>query len=123
MIVSGDRSDILEFLDPSNKGNIVLSPSIVKGYDFKGDMSRFQIVAKCPFPFLGDALVALNAKDRPDWYARKTILALVQSCGRSIRGIDDWANTYIVDTNFLRLLRDNHDIFPEWFVESIEIVQ
>jgi len=123
MIVSGDRSDILEFLDPSNKGNIVLSPSIVKGYDFKGDMSRFQIIAKCPFPFLGDALVALNAKERPDWYARKAILSLVQSCGRSIRGVDDWANTYIIDTNFLRLIRDNHDIFPDWFVESLEIVQ
>lgn len=122
MLVSGDRSEILDFMSKKD-GRILLSPSIVKGYDFKGDLSRFQILAKCPFPFLGDPLIALNSKERPDWYARKTILSLVQSCGRSVRGVDDYAATYIVDSNFMRLLRDNVEIFPEWFLDSLKIVE
>lgn len=121
MLVSGKRDEILEWLAVPNSGRIVLSPSLVKGYDLRGDISRFQILVKCPFLFLGDPLISLNAKERPEWYARKTILALVQSCGRSVRGPDDWAKTYIIDTNFLRLLRDHEEIFPEWFVESLEI--
>lgn len=123
MLVSGDRNDILEFLGQTNRGHVVLSPSIVKGYDFSGDLSRFQILVKVPYLYLGDSLVALNAKERPDWYQRKAILALVQSCGRSVRGVNDWANTYILDSNFLRLIRDSHDIFPDWFTESLEIVE
>lgn len=121
ILVSGKRDEILEWLSVPNAGRIVLSPSLVKGYDLRDDISRFQILVKCPFLFLGDPLIALNAKERPDWYARKTILALVQSCGRSVRGPNDWAKTYIIDTNFLRLLRDHEEIFPEWFVESLEI--
>ncbi|HET8688956.1 MAG TPA: helicase C-terminal domain-containing protein [Methanosarcina sp.] len=121
MLVSGDRNDIVEFLNTPN-GNIVLSPSMVKGYDFKGDTSRFQILAKVPYLWLGDPLVSLNAKERPEWYARKAILSAVQSCGRSVRGVDDWAQTYIIDSNFLRLLQDNHEIFPEWFLDSIDII-
>lgn len=121
MLVSGDRKEILDFLSYGD-GRIVLSPSIEKGYDFRGDLSRFQIIAKVPYLFLGDPLIALNSRCRGDWYARKTILRLVQACGRSVRGVDDWASTYIIDSNFLRLLTDNYEIFPEWFVESIDIV-
>ena len=123
MLVSGDRADILEHLSSRKDGNIVMSPSIEKGYDFRGDLSRFQILAKCGFPFLGDPLVSLNSKIREGWYARKTILRVVQACGRSVRGKDDWAKTYVIDSNFLRLLRDHIEIFPDWFIESLHIVQ
>ena len=121
MLVSGDRYDILNWVSEPN-GRIVLSPSIEKGYDFKGDLSRFQIIAKCPYDYLGSPIVALNAKIRPEWYARRCILRLTQACGRSIRGVDDWAKTYILDSNFLRLVRENHEIFPEWFLDSVDIV-
>lgn len=121
MLVSGDRRDIMEFLSKQD-GRIVLSPSIEKGYDLKGDLSRFQIIAKVPYLFLGDALIALNARARPDWYARKCVTRLCQSAGRSVRGVDDWANTYIIDSHMLRLLNDHYDLFPDWFLESIEII-
>lgn len=122
MLVSGDRNDILDHMSKSN-GNIVLSPSIEKGYDFKGDLSRWQIIAKVPYEFLGSPLIALNAKERPKWYARRAALRLTQATGRSVRGVDDWAQTYIIDSNFLRLLRDNHEMFPDWFLEAVDIIE
>jgi Rad3-related DNA helicase len=84
-------------------------------------MSRFQIIAKVPFLYLGDPLVKLNAERRPKWYARKAVLRIVQACGRSIRGVDDHAKTYILDLNFKRLLRDNMELFPEWFLASVVV--
>jgi len=118
MLISRDRKEILDFLKKPN-GNIVVSPSIEQGYDFKGDMSRFQIIPKVPFHYIGDKWVSLNMNRHPEWYARKAILRTVQAAGRSVRGVDDYASTYIIDENFTRLHQRNRDIFPKWFLESI----
>lgn len=118
MIVSNQRDQILKWVK-SPVGNVVLSPSIEVGYDFKGDMSRFQILAKVPFEYLGSKYVAENLRRSPKWYARRAILRIVQSAGRSIRGVDDWAITYILDSNFRRLYEDNPELFPEWFKEAL----
>lgn len=120
MVVSNNRDEILDLLK-NNQGKIVLSPSVEKGYDFKGDMCRFQILAKVPYLFLGDAWVKLNMDRSPKWYARKAILRLVQASGRAVRGVNDYATTYIVDSNFERLLKNNKDIFPDWYLDSLEI--
>ncbi|HEY5631200.1 MAG TPA: helicase C-terminal domain-containing protein, partial [Nitrososphaeraceae archaeon] len=119
MLVSKDREEIMNELKQVNTGRIVLSAGFVRGFDFKGDMSRYQIQLKVPFDFLGDPLVKLNAERRGDWYARSAILKLVQSCGRSIRGVDDYATTYIMDMNFKRLYSQNRDLFPSWFCDSV----
>lgn len=120
MLISNNRDEILERLEKHNSGAIIVSPSIEQGYDFKGDMSRWQIIAKIPYGYIGDAWIKLNMDRSPKWYARKAILRTVQSCGRSVRGIDDWATTYIIDENFERLLKQNQDLFPEWFIESVQ---
>lgn len=69
--------------------------------------------------FSGDPYVKLNMDRHPEWYARKAILRLVQAAGRSVRGVNDFASTYIVDSNFDMLMRRNKDLFPEWFLDSL----
>lgn len=119
MIISNNRSEILQTLNEHNSGKIIVSPSIEKGYDFKGDMSRWQVIAKIPFLSLSDQWVKLNMSRQQSWYSRKAILRLVQASGRSIRGVDDHASTYIIDSNFDNLLNRHRDIFPDWFLESL----
>lgn len=119
MLVSKERQEIISELKKVNTGRVVLSAAIEKGFDFKGDMSRFQIIAKVPYLYLGDPLVKLNAERRPGWYARKAVLRIVQACGRSIRGVNDHAKTYVMDLNFKRLFSQNRDLFPQWFVDSV----
>ncbi len=119
MLVSKDRVEILQELSAVKKGRVILSPSIETGLDFKGDMSRFQIIAKVPYLYLGDPLIALNAKRRSWFYARKAVLRMVQACGRSIRGVTDHAKTYIIDSNFARLYDQNTHLFPTWFQDSV----
>lgn len=122
MIVSNDRLEIIDFLK-ENENVVVLSPSIEKGYDFKGDMSRYQIIPKVPWGYLGDPLVKLNSEIRPSWFARRAVLRIVQACGRSIRGVDDWATTYILDSSFIGLYDRNYELFPEWYVESLKFFE
>lgn len=121
MIISNDRREILTTLKNFDSGKIILSPSITTGYDFKGGLARWQIIAKLAFPYLGDVWVKLNKDRSPRWYSRETILSLVQASGRVCRGMEDKGITYIIDTNFMFLFRGNHDLFPEWFTESIII--
>jgi Rad3-related DNA helicase len=121
VLVSSNTNDIMNHLS-SVQNAVVISPSIEKGYDFKDDLSRFQIVAKVPYGYLGDPHIKLNMERNSKWYARNTIMRLVQMCGRSVRGVNDYATTYVVDENFLKLTKSNYDLFPEWFTESIQVL-
>lgn len=120
LLISNNIEEIVEHL--KNKG-IVVSPSIEKGFDAKGDLSRFQIIPKIPFGYLGDPFIKLSSENNPNWYSRNAIIRLIQSCGRSIRGIDDYASTYILDKNVMNLLNFNKEFFPSWFLKSIRIVE
>lgn len=121
MLISNDRDEILSFL--KKKGSILLSPSVEAGYDFKGDLARWQILAKVPFEYLGSHYIKLNADRDAKWYARKAIVRLVQASGRAVRGVDDYATTYILDSNFSRLYYENPELFPEWFSEAVTIIK
>ena len=117
--IGRDRNEIVNEMNSHRTSRLCISPSIEKGYDFKGDASRYQIIAKVPYMYLGDPLIKLNSEYREGWYARKAILRIVQACGRSIRGVDDHASTYIIDSSFGRLLSQNRECFPQWFLDSL----
>jgi Rad3-related DNA helicase len=123
MIVARDRFEVNDALEKHNSGAIIISPSIEKGVDLKDDMSRWQILPKVPYGYLGDPFIALNSQRHPDWYARRAILRIVQASGRSVRGVNDYADTYILDQNFVRLYQQNKDIFPDWFLDSLRWVE
>lgn len=122
ILVSNNRREIMEYIR-SRPDAIIASPSIEKGYDFKGDLARFQIIAKIPYGFLGDPHIRLNTERSDAWYARKSILRLVQACGRAVRGVDDHAKTYIMDAQILKLLTNHDTIFPDWFLDSLVILE
>lgn len=118
MIVSNNREEILDFLDTHNNG-IVLSPSIETGYDFKDDLARWQIIAKIPFLNLGDLYVSERKKLNSAWYIRETVLRFIQSAGRVCRGVNDYGKTYVIDRNVFRLIQQNEELYPGWFLNSI----
>jgi ATP-dependent DNA helicase DinG len=118
-IVSNKRTEIMEHL--RTKGNIVISPSVAQGYDFKDDLARWQIIAKIPFGYLGDPHIKLNSKRNPKWYKRNAILKTVQSSGRVVRGVNDFGITYVLDASILRMFDSDADLFPEWFLDAVMI--
>ena len=83
-------------------------------------MARWQIIAKMPFLSLGDIYVTERKRKSNKWYVRETVLRLIQASGRIVRGISDYGNTYIIDKNFFNIVQNNVELFPDWYLESIE---
>lgn len=99
--------------------SIIVAPAMHEGLDLKGDLSRFQIIAKVPWPNMKDRIVAERMKRDGAWYAWLTALKIVQSYGRSVRSKDDFATTYILDSGFESFLMQNSRILPGWFREAL----
>lgn len=112
---SHNRDEVLEKHKRSKKPTVLLSPSMTEGVDLKGEISRFQIICKVPYPFLGDKLVRKRMNRWDWWYPLQTAKTIVQSVGRSVRSNKDHAITYILDENWSIFYRKNKDLFPEDF--------
>ena len=103
----------------SKKPTVLLSPSMTEGVDLKGDLSRFQIICKVPYPYLGDPIIRKRMAKNAKWYPMKTAMSIVQSYGRSVRTMEDSAITYILDSDWRRFYSKNRDVFPAGFGKSI----
>lgn len=99
--------------------NVLLSPSIKEGVDLKGDICRYQVLFKAPFPHIKDSRVnyLINELNDWEWYYDKTAEGIVQSYGRAIRSKDDEAKYYVLDSSFKDVIK-RADI-PEWFEEAM----
>ena len=119
LIAYGENRDkILERHINSKEPTILLSPSMAEGVNLKGDLSKFQILCKIPFPYLGDKVVGKKIKKWKWWYDLQTIRTVIQSVGRSIRSEDDEAITYILDKDWERVYSKNKHYLPKNFIES-----
>ena len=90
---------------------------MAEGVDLKGELSKFQILCKIPFPFLGDKVVKKKMSKWDWWYNTQTIRTIIQSVGRSIRSETDTAVTYILDSDWNRI-KSKKDMFPDNFYEN-----
>jgi len=108
----------LHRLSPSP--TVMLSPSIAEGFSFDDELARFQIVAKVPFPYLGDRQVAAKMKQDREWYVLQTVMTVLQACGRIVRSETDHGSTYILDSDFIRLFEENSKFFPKWFRDAFK---
>ena len=105
----------------SHPNGILLAPSFDRGIDLYDDRCRVQIIAKAPFPYLGDKQVSkrMHSPGGQLWYVVETIRSIVQATGRVMRSEDDWAATYILDGSVWRLLNENGQLFPAWWREAV----
>ena len=116
----GRDGALREYLASEN--GVLLAPSMGRGVDLPGDACRVQMIVKVPYPNIKDPQIAKRRSTTGGqlWYSVRTIRELVQMCGRAIRSEDDWAKTYIYDTDFSTgLWNRNRNLFPEWFREAI----
>jgi len=117
---SENREDMIAFHMQSPDPTVLISPSMTEGVDLKDDASRFQILCKVPFPYLGDRVIQLRSQRNPSWYACQTARAVIQAFGRSVRNESDHAESYILDTDWERFYRTNYRMFPDEFVAALQ---
>lgn len=112
---STNRDEVLKVHIASAEPTVLLSPSMMEGVDLKDDLSRFQIVCKIPFPYLGDLVVKKRMEKNEKWYPYMTAKSIIQSLGRSIRNETDHAVSYILDSDWDRFFNRNKQLFPNEF--------
>ncbi|MFZ0264665.1 MAG: ATP-dependent DNA helicase [Nitrososphaeraceae archaeon] len=114
------RDEIIQEHINSIKPTVLISPSLHTGLDLKGELSRFQIITKVPYPNKNDRWINAKRNSNEDWYYWQTALKLVQASGRSIRSKEDWAKTYILDSAFGYFVNKNRNILPDWFIQAVK---
>ena len=110
-----NRDEVLKLHVQSKDPTVLLSPSMMEGVDLYDDLSRFQIICKIPFPYLGDLVVQKRMEKNKFWYPYMTAKSVIQSLGRSIRNESDFAESYILDSDWERFYRNNKKMFPPEF--------
>lgn len=100
--------------------SIIVAPAMHEGLDLKDELSRFQIIAKIPFPnFFDDKQLAIRVELDRRYLTWLTAIKIVQSYGRSIRSSKDYAHTYILD-DFTRFYGDAKVMLPTWFRDALK---
>lgn len=94
---------------------VMLTPAGFEGLDLAGDISRYQIILKAPFGSLGEARMKKILDVYPDIYSLLCLMKVVQGAGRSVRGFDDWATTYMLDSNIQRLWTGKNNEWADEF--------
>jgi len=116
---SENREQMIEFHLSSPDPTVLISPSMMEGVDLSDDYSRFQILCKVPFPYLGDKVIQLRKNRILNWYQCQTARAVIQAFGRSIRNFDDHAISYILDSDWERFFKTNRSMFPDEFSAAL----
>lgn len=115
---SEDREGMLARHLSGKESTVLVSPAMSEGLDLRDDLGRFQVICKVPYPHLADPVV----KKKPrDWYAWRTVLALVQAMGRGVRSDTDWTTTIILDECFMDILRFHSDLLPAHIKDGLEL--
>lgn len=96
----GDRAASISEHIASKKPTVLVSPSMTEGLDLKGDLARFSIVVKVPYPDMGDRRIRLLMQDDPGWYQYQTAKTFLQAWGRGVRSESDYCKTYVLDSGF-----------------------
>ncbi len=104
-------------------GAILVSPSIMTGYDFPGAECRWQIVGKVPLPDPRGPIMQARIAMDPDYSFYLAMQKLVQAVGRSTRSEDDWSEVLIADDTFgAWFLKRARQFAPTYFLDSIKFV-
>lgn len=96
----------------TNNDDVLIGPTLLEGIDLPGDLCRFIIIAKVPYPNLSDKLVKAKMRLFPMWYNSETANHIIQGIGRGNRFPQDWCVTYILDGCFNFLYMNTKKQFP-----------
>lgn len=110
-------SGIKAFMDKDS--GVLIGPQLLRGLNLADDQCRYIIFPKVPYPSLGDPRVQEMMKGGEDAYRIETLSAIIQGCGRGVRGPQDHCETFILDSGAARLFHSTKNWLPSWFSEAI----
>lgn len=110
---------ILNIHSDTDAPTVLVSPSMTHGVDLKGDLGKFQIIIKAPFPPLNDIRIKKKCSEDYEWYIDKMLSTLIQMSGRCNRIESDYCTTYALDSNIIQTIKRNTNKLPKYFLKRI----
>lgn len=110
----------------SEVNSIMFAQSMDRGVDLPGDACRVVVIAKVPFPSLGDRRVSarLRLPGGESWYAVQTVRKIIQMTGRGVRSDVDHATSYVLDKQFaINTFRKSKGLYPTYWRDAIDVGQ
>jgi Rad3-related DNA helicase len=111
---ASDKLAQLEKFYASSNG-IFIGAGVTEGLDLKHDLARFNVIAKIPWASLVDPVVARKSEEDPmiySWWAARSVM---QAAGRVSRSADDYGQTWILDSSFNRIPKEQ---LLQWFTDA-----
>lgn len=96
---------------------ILICAGLYEGIDLPGDLGRFQIITKVPWPNLAEPAYKYLAQTDRDRYCYETLKTVMQGAGRVCRTPTDYGITYILDRTFQNI---PEELMPAWFRQALE---
>jgi len=115
---SGKRDEAIEAFKRADPPAILVSPSVVTGYDFPDDECRYQIIGKLPFPDQRRKVDKERKKIDPEFGMNQAVQNLVQAVGRGTRNKSDYCETFIVDDHISWFIKKFEHLATRSFLES-----
>ncbi|WP_302082736.1 helicase C-terminal domain-containing protein [Salinibaculum rarum] len=118
---SADRDGQLAAWKRADDPDVFLSVKMEEALDLEGDLCRWQLLCKAPYPNTRDSRVAHRLEEGQwAWYYRTALRTVIQACGRVVRAPDDYGATYLADSSLLDLFERARTDMPEWFREQVD---
>ena len=118
---SENRDAALAGWKRSDDPDAFVSVKMEEALDLDGDLCRWQLLCKAPYPNTNDSRVARRLEDGQwGWYYRTALRTVIQACGRVVRAPDDYGATYLADSSLLDLFDRARGDMPPWFETQVE---
>jgi Rad3-related DNA helicase len=108
----------------SDDPDVFVSVKMEEALDLAGDLCRWQVLCKAPYPNTNDSRVARRLEDGQwNWYYRTALRTVIQACGRVVRAPDDHGTTYLADSSLLDLFERARSDMPPWFEDQVDRIE
>ncbi len=115
------RDDALAAWKATDDPDLFLSVKMEEALDLEGELCRWQVLCKAPYPNTRDSRVAHRLEQGQwAWYRRAALRTVIQACGRVVRSPEDYGATYLADSSLLELFERTRADTPDWFREQVD---
>ena len=116
-----DRDSQLASWLATDDPELFVSVKMEEALDLEGNLARWQVLCKAPYPNTRDSRVARRLEEGQwGWYYRTALKTVIQACGRVVRSPDDHGRTYLADASLLDLFERSRGAMPDWFAAQVE---
>ncbi len=119
----GNVIDMVRMFKESDPPLVLVSPTMVTGWDFPGPECEFQIIGKLAFPDTRNQIVKARAQQDPDYAPYVAMQKLIQECGRGNRFESDRCENFIIDDNVVWFMPKYAHFAASWFRETFQRVK